>query len=389
MHEVPAKKILIVLPHTGSGGDSRVILSLLSALPAHTLEFHILTSQRGDLHPDFARYGQLYTFPLDDPPIIRRILRRFFMSLFVGLKRRYGQYLIKKFNPDLIYVNTVNEHEFSQAALHSGRKLIVHPHEMGFVVTQRMRSGWIEQLLSQAHAVISPAVAVSAFYRDVFGADESKMRVIHETVSDARLQHPLPGPNLRERLGIGPDTLLIGSVGSVIYRKGVDTFLSALLILRDKLPAQQFVFLWLGGNREILEKQTYYRALQKSIARHGLADRFLILPQTADVVDFYAELDIFVLPSRMEAFPLVVLEALLSKKPVVAMDVAGVREVIDPETGYLVKDRTPEGLAEGILYFLESGERRKEAGRKGRQRVLENFEANVQAPKWLKILDNL
>ncbi|MBB5284971.1 glycosyltransferase involved in cell wall biosynthesis [Rhabdobacter roseus] len=127
----------------------------------------------------------------------------------------------------------------------------------------------------------------------------------------------------------------------------------------------------------------------KTIEREGLSSYFQFLPYTSEVNDFYSQLDIFVLPSRMEAFPLVVLEAFLVEKPVVAMDVAGVREVVDAETGYLVKDRTPEGLAEGILYFLESEERRREAGRKGRQRVLENFEAQVQVKKWFDILNQL
>ncbi len=389
MPEVPAKKILIILPHTGSGGDARVILNLLAALPSHAIEFHILTSQRGDLHHDFARYAQLHTFPLDDTPLIRRILRRFFMSLFAGLKKWYGGHSIRKLDPDVLYVNTVNEHEFSQAALASGRKLVVHPHEMGFVVTQRMRSDWIRALLSRAHTVVSPAVAVADFYRDVYGIDEAKMRVIHETVGDARLQELPTGQNLRERLGIDASTLLVGSVGSVIYRKGVDTFLNACLILREKLPEQQLVFVWMGGNPEVLDKQPYFQALKQSIARHGLADGFRLLPHAADVADFYAELDIFVLPSRMEAFPLVVLEALLAEKPVVAMDVAGVREVVDSETGYLVKDRTPEGLAEGILHFAGSEVLRRRAGSAGRKRVLTNFESSILAPKWLQILESL
>ncbi len=364
-----------------------MILNLLSALRPHSIEFHILTSQRGDLHTDFARYGHLHTFPLDDTRFIRRLFRRFFMSFFVALKRRYGHYLIKKLDPDLLYINTVNEHEFSQAALRSGKKMVVHPHEMGFVVTQRMRGSWIEELMLRAYTVVSPAVAVSEFYCDVFGVEESKIRLIHETVSDMRLSR-LPGPNLRERLGIKPDTILVGSVGSVIYRKGVDTFLRACLILREKLPEQQLVFLWLGGKPELLKSQPYYRALQKSIVRHDLSNCFRLLPHKADVADFYAELDIFALPSRMEAFPLVVLEALLAQKPVVAMDVAGVREVVDSETGYLVKDRTPEGLAEGILCLINSEKRRRQAGINGRKRVLEKFESSVQAPKWLDILEN-
>ncbi len=386
---MPLKKIMLILPHTGSGGDTQVIYNLLFALPPSSFKFYILAYQRGELHADFTQFGHLYTFPVDDTNWARRLLRRFSMPVFKGLKQWYGRYLIQKIEPDVVYINTVNENEFSRAALRSGRKLIVHIHEMGFVVTQRMRAEWIENLLRSAEAIISPAQAVTEFYRDVYGIGTGKMHLVHETVSDNRLRSDARQNSWREKLGLEKDVLLIGSVGSVIYRKGVDTFLRTCSIIREKVPDREFAFVWLGGQPGVQEKQSYFQALQKSIQRENLASQFLMLPHSNDIGNFYSHLDMFVLPSRMEAFPLVVLEALLAEKPVVAMDVAGVREVIDTETGYLVKDRTPEGLAEGILYFLESEERRKVAGQKGRQRVLERFEAEVQAPKWLAILENL
>lgn len=390
MENTTRTRILIVMPHTGAGGDTQVIYNLLQALESDSFEFHLITHQRGSLHEDFRKFAQLHTFPIDDMPWARRLLRRFFLPVFMFLKKKYGSYLLRKLNPDIIYINTVNEHEFSQIALQSPRKIIVHIHEMGFVVTQRMRAQWITELLDKAHTIISPAQAVSEFYRDVYGSDEGKMLLLHEVVSDTRIgASSVNQSTLRDQLGLPKGTLLIGSVGSVIYRKGVDTFIRACAILKQILPEQKFVFLWLGGDPKTLKNQPYYRALCKTIERENLTSHFRFLPQTTTVSAFYADLDIFVLPSRMEAFPLVVLEALLAEKPVVAMDVAGVREVINTETGYLVKDRTPEGLAEGIRYFMQSETRRITAGQNGRKRVLENFEAEVQVKKWLHILKNV
>ena len=387
MSEEASKKILIILSHTGGGGDTQVVYNLLYALGDSPFVFHLLTPQRGGLHHGFAGFGKVLTFPIDDTNWPRRILRRFFLPLYKILKEWYGSYLIGKIDPDLVYVNTVNEHEFSRAAVGSGRKMIVHIHEMGFVVTQRMRADWVAALLSRAEVVVSPAVAVSDFYQNVFGTDMSRMRVVHETVSDERLRGQITDLDFRRKLNAEPGTLLIGAVGSVIYRKGVDTLLSACAILKKQLPHGKFLVLWLGGDAKTLAAQPYYLALQKSLRREGLEEHFVFLPHSAEVGDFYAQLDIFALPSRMEAFPLVVLEALLAQKPVVAMDVAGVREVIDAETGYLVKDRTPEGLAEGIRYFMDDEDRRRQAGRNGRQRVLENYEAKVQVKKWRQILE--
>ena len=389
MESTPPTKVLLILPHTGAGGDTQVIYNLLHALKSDFFEFHLLTRQRGSLHEDFRQFAQVYPFPIDDMPWTRRLLRRFMLPLYLFLKKRYGSFLLRKINPDIVYINTVNEHEFSQVALQSTKKIIVHIHEMGFVVTQRMRAQWITELLDRANTIISPAQAVSDFYRDVYGSDEGKMRLLHEVVNDTRIgTSPVNQNTLHDQLGLSEGTLLIGSVGSVIYRKGVDTFIQACARVKERCPEQKFMFLWLGGDHKTLANQPYYRALCKTIERENLASHFRFMPQTAEVGSFYANLDIFVLPSRMEAFPLVVLEALLAEKPVVAMDVAGVREVIDAETGYLVKEPTPEGLVEGIKYFMKNETRRAEVGRNGRTRVLENYEARVQVKKWLKILQN-
>ncbi|MPR33426.1 glycosyltransferase family 4 protein [Salmonirosea aquatica] len=385
MESTPGTKVLIILPHTGTGGDTQVLYNLLYVLSSDSLKFHLLVSQRGAMHEHFRQFGEVYTFPIDDMKWTRRFFRRFLLPVFVGLKKQYGRYLLRKINPDLVYINTVNEHEFSQIAVRSDKRLIVHVHEMGFVVTQRMRTRWMEALLSKAHIVVSPARAAAEFYRDVYGVPEEKMKLIYETVSEKRLsQQRLKGEQVELRTAA--DILLIGAVGSVIYRKGVDTFLRACSILKDKLPNQSFEFLWLGGPSELQDKSIYYRALLKSIEREGLQSHFRFLPHSSEVGDFYADLDIFVLPSRMEAFPLVILEACLAEKPVVAMDVAGVREVVDDETGYLVRDQTPEGLAQGIAYFIQNAELRRVAGQNGRKRVLEKYEATVQSFKWRQLL---
>ena len=379
----------MILAHTSGGGDTQAILNLLAASSLEGFEFYFLSYQRGVTHTNFQKFGSVHTFPLDERPLVRRIMRRFFLRFFEWLKRKYAHYLIQKIQPELVYLNTVNENEFSTAAVQSGQRLVLHIHEMGFVVTQRMRAAWIESILNKSELVISPSQAVSDFYQDVYGLQQAKTQLIYETVDATRLSSSDSDTSFRLLHNLPQNALLVGAVGSIIYRKGVDLFVNACALIRDHHPEQPCVFLWLGGHPEELQKQPFFRSIQQILVRKNLSEYVRFLPYTPQVGEFYAHLDIFVLPSRMEAFPLVVLEALLKEKPVVAMDVAGVREVIDQQTGYLVKDQSAEGLAAGILYFLESEERRLRAGKAGRQRVLERFEARVQAPKWLALLQNL
>lgn len=367
-----------------------MIYNLLKSLEIPTSSFHILDCQKGRLYDELNAIADISVFPLDDLPFLRRILRRLSIPAYNRLKRAFGRQIINKIKPDIIYINTVNENEFAQVAVASKCQLITHIHEMDFVVTQRMSDKWMEDLLNKSAVVISPAKAVTRFYENVYRLDRSKIRLLHETVSLSRLLSR-PTDNFRSTLYISPETIVVGGSGSVIYRKGIDTFVDACRIVLDSASSasKKIHFVWQGGDFRIFENQMFFKALRASIHRLKMETNFHLIPDTSDMGSYFSEIDIFVLPSRSEAFPLVVLEAMLFEKPVVAMDVGGVREVVDSETGYLVKDRSPEGLAEGILHFINNPDLGKIAGKNGKKRVMENFEAEVQSKKWLDILNSI
>jgi glycosyltransferase involved in cell wall biosynthesis len=114
--------------------------------------------------------------------------------------------------------------------------------------------------------------------------------------------------------------------------------------------------------------------LEQMAKETGVDDRLIITGWREDARDHLTGLDLFVLPSRFEGFPLAILEAMLACLPVVATDVGSVAEaVIDGETGLLVPPEDPEALAASISELLADPERRRRMGAAGRRRVLEHF----------------
>jgi glycosyltransferase involved in cell wall biosynthesis len=94
----------------------------------------------------------------------------------------------------------------------------------------------------------------------------------------------------------------------------------------------------------------------------------------AELPGWYASADLFVLPSRMESFPLVLLEAMASGLPVVATAVGGVPElVVHGETGLLVPPNDPLALAQAINSLLDDPEGMKSMGARGRDTVRERY----------------
>jgi glycosyltransferase involved in cell wall biosynthesis len=93
-----------------------------------------------------------------------------------------------------------------------------------------------------------------------------------------------------------------------------------------------------------------------------------------------------VLSSSNEGFSNSILEYSAASKPVVATRVGGASEaIVENETGLLVESDDHQHLAECLIRLLEKPEIAEEFGRKGRQRVIENFSLNSQLEKTLRI----
>jgi glycosyltransferase involved in cell wall biosynthesis len=92
-----------------------------------------------------------------------------------------------------------------------------------------------------------------------------------------------------------------------------------------------------------------------------------------DIRPYLAAADVVVLPSYREGIPRVAMEAAAAGRPVVAYDVRGVREVLDPESGLLVPRGDTTALARAVEGLLEDPARRVTLGRACQARVLERF----------------
>lgn len=87
-----------------------------------------------------------------------------------------------------------------------------------------------------------------------------------------------------------------------------------------------------------------------------------------DIPSFYRRADIFAIPSLIESFGVVIVEAMAHGLPIVGTEAPGVRDIIeDSGNGFLVPAKSPECLSEKIMYLLENDKLRKQMGEKSRQ----------------------
>jgi len=143
---------------------------------------------------------------------------------------------------------------------------------------------------------------------------------------------------------------VVGYVGRVEPRKGVDVLVAAAPAIRAAAPGAQVV---------VIGEDSY--AVDPSYARGVLGSREIRhVPWTADAPALMRHLDVLVLPSRSEPFGTVLAEAMAVGTPVVATRVDGLPEVVDDGvTGLLVPPDDPDALAAAVLRVLA---RRDEMG---------------------------
>jgi len=101
-----------------------------------------------------------------------------------------------------------------------------------------------------------------------------------------------------------------------------------------------------------------------------------------DIPELLKQIDIFVLPSLWEGLPLVLLEAMAAKKPIVATDVNGIMEIIhSEEEGILVPSKNPAALSSAILRLLNNNELRERMAANGYIKVLREFNLDKMIEK--------
>jgi glycosyltransferase involved in cell wall biosynthesis len=220
---------------------------------------------------------------------------------------------------------------------------------------------------------------VEAFYRARLAVPSGRGHVVHNGVDLVPFERVLDGTAVRARIGIPAGARVAGVVGRLEARKGHRFFLEAMRRVVDRMPGAMGLIVGEGREKEALLSQR--DAL-------GLQDAVRIVGYWPDLAEAMAALDVFVLPSLMEGHPLAILEAMAAGKPVVATDVGGNSEAVEPDvTGVLVAPADPEALAGAIVALLAEPERARRFGEAGRRSLDRRFslDAAVKANEELYV----
>src|SRR5690606_38576369 len=163
---------------------------------------------------------------------------------------------------------------------------------------------------------------------------------------------------LRQRLNLADDAVLIGSLGNVRPAKGYDLLLRAARQLIDRHPSVHFVIA--GDPKNSLQKK-----LDDLSSELGLTDHVHFIGFCNDSAGFLAQLDYFLLTSTSEGLSIATIEALATGLPAVVTRCGGPEEIVNPDCDALMVEPTADGIGAGLLRILGEPDKAATLGRAG------------------------
>lgn len=242
----------------------------------------------------------------------------------------------------------------------------------------------VRRMMRWATRIVVVSDAIRQQFLALAPEAENKISVIYNGVDAERFKPNRVGTSAyRNLLGVQQKTLLVGTVSRLAPEKGVEFFVAAANQLAREFPGVGFLIAGDGPERAALQAQ----AMQ---AAPGANSPIQFLGMREDIPELLNALDVFVMPSRAEAFGIAVVEAMACALPVVASQVGGLQEiVVEDETGLLVLPGDAPALGSAIAALLRDENKRAAFGERGRARVLKHFTLAHQAQNWQMILDTV
>ncbi|MDQ3706042.1 MAG: glycosyltransferase family 4 protein [Chloroflexota bacterium] len=288
------------------------------------------------------------------------------LSLSLVRSVRFLRGLIRKYRIDIVQSNTSTILSGAVAARLAGVPHVWHVHELFRPIEGRVLARLLHALSTR---VVVPSEAVLANLGAAYPPVTAKLQVIkngidplpYRTVSETQVEQ------LRAEWKIPPGTPVVGMIGRIGMWKGEVPFVEMAAKLTATGTDARFVIV--GGVFD--ERRHHLERLEELIAQRGLKGRVIVAGLRADVPVAVNLFDVLVhLPLRAEPFGLVAVEAMAAGKPVVAVALGGLAEIVDNNsTGFLVQPDDLDATVQKVALLLQDRALASAMGKRGSERV--------------------
>jgi glycosyltransferase involved in cell wall biosynthesis len=189
---------------------------------------------------------------------------------------------------------------------------------------------------------------------------------------------------LKLNLGFKEDEIIILFVGNILKEKGVDVLID--LFINKQFSIKNYRLL-LVGNKNIDLKFT--KKIEKQIKSANLSKKLLLIGETNNVECYYQIADFFLLPSRREGMPNVVLEAMASKLCCIVSNLEYAKDIIKNGTGFKIDINDKDRFWRTINRVAVDDNLRDEIGKNSKRAIEKNYKIECIAKKYAELYSKL
>lgn len=351
-------RILYVITGLGLGGAEKVVCDLADQmiLKGHDVKIVYLT-------------GSVLVKPIS-PRIELLPLHLNSASNVFSASKKYKK-IIRDFSPDVVHSHMIHANIFARLNHLSFKyiRLICTAHNSNEGGRVRMLAYKLTNFLSNLNTNVSQEASESLISKGAF--NKNNLITVYNGIDLNKFNFFNKDKNSNEMSFL--------SVGRFNKQKDYPNLFQAISILKNTINKE--VKFYIAGDGELRPQ------LEQLIVDLGISDCVVLLGKRSDIPNLLNKADYFVLSSRHEGLPTVVIEAMACGTFVIATDCGGSAEIMG-DTGILVPPQDSKALAEAIKQAVSKTPLEiQENNLKARQRVEELFSLEKSVQNWLKLYE--
>jgi len=362
-------KILYSCLSKSWGGMEMITITSIKKLLERKCEITLICVKDSRIHIEANNLG-IIIYPLSASKF------QYFVNIFILNN------LIKENKFDLIHTHASKDLWLIVPALKLIRSkipLFLTKHVGSFIIKKDFLHKIIYKRVTKLFAISN---IIKQNLLDTCPVDESKVILLHNGI-DTNYYAPNEDKLIegRKKWEIKKNELVIGMMGRFSPGKGHEEFLEAVVELNKRHDHLKFIVIG-----EASRGEDDFALRIRSLAEKNKINNLIFTGYLKDVRETLAALDIFIFPSHAEAFGLALAEAMAMGLPTVCSNSDGVLDIaVDNETSYLFENKNSKDLTEKIEFLINSKDKRKSFGQKGRERIINNFNLDSKADMVVKI----
>jgi len=207
--------------------------------------------------------------------------------------------------------------------------------------------------------------ALKNFLVNQRGIPNDKITRIYNGIELDRYQPELKENAFRKQMGIGNETPVIGAIGRLVWQKGFEYLIKAAPEVIRSVPKAMFLIVGDGPLRDSLDNLTKKLKIESNIKFIGFQK---------NIKNILSAIDVLAVPSVLEGFPMITLEAMAMGKPIIATRIDGITEQsVHGQSAILIPPGDITSLSKSIIKVLKDKNLQTHLVSNARKRVEEHF----------------